>query len=146
MTEDHDNSAGQATGGCLCGAIRYAFDRAAVTTAAHCHCSDCQRATGSGKATILILPEPALQFSGVTRTYTVIGSDGSHVTRGFCPECGSQIISYVEELPGVKFIKAGTLDDASWVQVQSSFWARSAHAWSPVDDRIPSFEGNPPNV
>lgn len=133
-----------ARGGCLCGAIRYGFPRDAVLTAAHCHCTDCQKATGSGKATILFLPTEALEIEGSCKTYTVIGSDGSHVTRGFCPECGSPIISYVAELPAVKFIKAGSLDDPSWVRAESSYWQRSARDWSPVDERIPSFPGNPP--
>ncbi len=139
-----DKGAEIAMGGCLCGAIRYRFPRDSVLTAAHCHCTDCQKATGSGKATIVFLPTAALELEGSCKTYTVIGTDGSHVTRGFCPECGSPIISYVAEVPAVKFIKAGTLDDPSWVQAESSFWNRSARDWSPVDDRIPSFLGNPP--
>lgn len=139
-----DAEASWATGGCLCGDIRYRFPREAVLTAAHCHCTDCQKATGSGKATILFLPSDTLEIEGGCKTYTVVGSEGSHVTRGFCPECGSPIISYVTEVPGVRFIKAGSLDDSSWVRVESSFWNRSARDWSPVDGRIPSFAGNPP--
>lgn len=139
MTDDT-----MASGGCLCGAIHYSFPRAAVISAAHCHCSDCQKATGSGKATILFMPAEALQMEGVCRTYTVVGTDGGHVTRGFCADCGSPLISYVEEMPALRFIKAGSLDDPSWVEVGSSFWSCSAHGWSPVDGRVPSFEGNPP--
>jgi len=133
-----------AAGGCLCGAIRYRFPRSAVLTAAHCHCTDCQKATGSGKATIVFLPSEALELDGSCRTYTVVGTDGSHVIRGFCPDCGSPIISYVADVPAVKFIKAGSLDDSSWVQPESSYWNRSAVDWSPVDSRIPGFPGNPP--
>lgn len=141
MTDGMDVS-----GGCLCAAIRYCFPREAVISAAHCHCSDCQKATGSGKATILFLPTDALAMTGECRTYTVVGTDGGHVTRGFCPDCGSPLISYVEEVPGLRFIKAGSLDDSSWVEVSSSFWSHSARDWSPVDAGIPSFEGNPPAV
>lgn len=133
----------QGVGGCLCGAIRYRFPPEAVISAAHCHCSDCQKATGSGKATILFLPTETLQIEGECRTYTVVGTDGGHVTRGFCGHCGSPVISYVEEVPAMRFIKAGSLDDSSWVEVASSFWSRSAQEWSPVDARVPSFEGNP---
>ena len=43
-------------GGCLCGEIRYEFPRDATISAHHCHCVDCQKSTGSGKATILFVP------------------------------------------------------------------------------------------
>lgn len=132
-----------ATGCCLCGAFSYDFDRDTVISAHHCHCKDCQKMTGSGKATIIMVPTGNLHTSGELKTYTVVGTDGSHVTRGFCPECGSQVISYVEEMPDIRFVKAGTLEDSSWVTVNSSFWSRSAEDWSPVDERVPAFEANP---
>ena len=132
-----------AQGGCLCGQIRYEFDHGQVVSAGHCHCRDCQKATGSGKATIIFLPTEALTLTGDVTTYTVVGSEGSHVTRGFCPQCGSPIISYTEEDSGTRFIKAGSLDDPSWVVAGASFWSDSAHLWSPVDPELPSFRGNP---
>jgi hypothetical protein len=132
-----------ATGSCLCGAFSYDFDRESVISAHHCHCKDCQKMTGSGKATIIMVPTPGLHTRGELKTYTVVGTDGSHVTRGFCPECGSQAISYVEEMPDIRFVKAGTLEDSSWVTVTSSFWRRSAEDWSPVDERVPAFDANP---
>ena len=45
-----------ATGSCLCRAVTYEFDQSSLISAHHCHCSDCQKSTGSGKATILLLP------------------------------------------------------------------------------------------
>ena len=130
-------------GGCLCGELRYEFPEESVITAGHCHCTDCQKATGSGKATIVFVPTGVLKIEGDFKTYTVVGSDGSHVSRGFCPVCGSPVISYAEEQPDVKFIKAGSLDDPSWVRAEASYWSDSAHDWSPVDAGIPRFTGNP---
>lgn len=134
----------QQTGGCLCTQYNYEFDQEQVVSAHHCHCRDCQTMTGSGKATIVMVPTEALNDSGDLKTYTVIGTDGSHVTRGFCPNCGSQILSYVEELPTLRFIKAGTLKDSSWVKIDSSFWSCTAESWSPVDADVLSFDKNPP--
>lgn len=132
-----------AKGGCLCGHVSYEFDRDAILSVGHCHCTDCQKATGSGKATIIFLPTDSLHMSGDCKTYTVVGTDGAHVTRGFCPNCGSPIISYTEEDAGTRFIKAGSLDDPSWVVAASSYWSTSAHSWSPVDPELPSFTHNP---
>jgi hypothetical protein len=132
-----------ASGRCLCGDFTYEFDRDTVISAHHCHCKDCQKMTGSGKATIVLVPTEALNSHGELNTFTVTGTDGAHVTRGFCPRCGSQVLSYVEEMPTTRFVKAGTLDDSSWVRVDSSFWGSSAEPWSPVDEGATVFEKNP---
>ena len=45
---------------------------------------------------------------------------------------------------GKQFIKAGSLDDSSWLKIESSFWSETANQWDPVDENIPIFEKNPP--
>ena len=45
MTENHIE-----TGGCLCGKIKYEFNRKDVISAGHCHCKDCQKINGAGKS------------------------------------------------------------------------------------------------
>jgi hypothetical protein len=132
-----------ATGKCLCGNFSYKFDRDQVVSGHHCHCKDCQRMTGSGKATIVMVSTDALETVGELKTFTVTGTDGAHVTRGFCPNCGAQLISYLEEMPAMRFVKAGTLEDSSWVTIDSSFWSCSAEPWSPVDSSCPAYEQNP---
>ena len=108
------------TGSCLCGVVTYEFNQSEALSAHHCHCRDCQKITGSGKATILLVPSKSLTVSGDLKFYTVEGSAGSHVSRGFCSECGSQLISYVDENPDLKFIKVGSIDDSSWVSKKMS--------------------------
>ncbi|HIN89372.1 MAG TPA: aldehyde-activating protein [Rhodospirillales bacterium] len=132
------------TGGCLCGSIRYKFERENVVSSLHCHCTDCQKATGSGKATITVIPTDKLEIQGDVKIFSVVGTDGGHVHRGFCSECGSPIISYLTELPDFRFIKAGSLDDPSWVKVESSIWSSTAHQWDPVNEGFPSFSQNLP--
>jgi len=131
------------TGGCLCRDVTYQFAFDAVISAHHCHCKDCQKSTGSGKATIVFVPTEALSVDGDVKSYTVTGSDGSHVTRGFCGRCGSPVISFVAEMPEIRFVKAGSLDDPSWVEITSSYWQKSAMPWAPVDESCPAFKGNP---
>ena len=131
------------TGSCLCGEVSYSFNESSVISAHHCHCKDCQKSTGSGKATIVMIPENALQMKGEIKIYTVTGTDGSHVTRGFCVSCGSPLISYIEEMQGIRLIKAGSLDDSSWLKIDSNFWSSTAREWSPVDETLHSFIKNP---
>lgn len=132
-----------ARGGCLCGSFSYEFPRAAVVSAFHCHCKDCQKSTGSGKATIIMLPAELVKTNGALKTFSVTGTEGAHVVRGFCPTCGSQLMSHVEEMPQLRLIKAGTLDDSSWLTVNTSCWVESAEPWSPADGQGEKFDQNP---
>jgi len=58
----------------------------------------------------------------------------------------SGLLSFIEEMPAVRFVKAGTLDDSSWLKIDSNFYSSSAYSWSPIDDDIPSFTHNPDKV
>jgi len=130
-------------GSCLCGQYQYDITRESVVTTLHCHCRDCRKVTGSGKATIAMVPEDQFTSAGELKTYQCVGSEGSHVTRGFCPTCGSQLLSYVEEIPGLIFIKAGTLEDGSWLTPSMSVWRDTAEPWSPVDETLACADRNP---
>ena len=131
------------TGSCLCGQLSYELDETKTEAQLHCHCRDCQKVTGSGKATIVMLPRENLRLSGEHKLYKSRGTDGSHVARGFCPICGSQMLTFVEEIPDHVFVKAGTMDDSSWVKINSSFWSDTAMDWSPLDKSLDSFKQNP---
>ena len=126
------------TGGCLCGQLRYGCDPTKVVTAFHCHCKDCQRVTGSGKATVAMFPQAAVDIQGEVKTFASRGTDGSHVTRGFCPHCGSQLFTFVEEIAGQVFIKAGTMDVSDWLEVNLN------SAWLGPDPNVPGVPKNPP--
>ncbi|MFV8783125.1 GFA family protein [Microbulbifer sp. SA54] len=131
------------SGGCLCGEYTYEFPREAVLTAFHCHCRDCQKSTGTGRASVVLVPTEAVATRGNLKNFTVTGTNGAHVARGFCPHCGSQVMSQIEELPAVRLIKAGTLEDSSWLEINSSCWSCTAVPWSPVDQTGVIFERNP---
>lgn len=99
-------------GHCQCHEISYSFAREHVISAHHCHCKDCQRSTGSGKATIIYVPKKHLTIEGELKYFESKGSMGMHIKRGFCQNCGSGILSYAKELPMILFLKAGTLIDS----------------------------------
>ena len=134
------------SGGCLCGAVKYEFERSNLISAHHCHCIDCQKSTGSGKSTILMLPAQAILMDGELKFYTSPTSSGRNMSRGFCEECGSPVLSFIKEMQEVNFLKAGSLDDSSWLKIDSNFYSSSAHSWSPIDDDILSFTHNPDQV
>jgi len=115
-------------GGCLCGKVRYSVATEPVLTAV-CHCTHCQKQTGASFSVIVGVSSEALSITGALKTFEDTGDSGKPVHRSFCPSCGSPIKSDVDAVPGMSFIKAGTLYDASWLEPTMEIWCRSAQAW-----------------
>ena len=93
-----------------------------------------------------MLPAQAILMDGELKFYTSPTSSGRNMSRGFCQECGSPVLSFIKEMQEVNFLKAGSLDDSSWLKIDSNFYSSSAHSWSPIDDDILSFTHNPDQV
>ena len=103
----------QITGRCLCGNVTYRADQKPVVQAV-CHCTDCQRQTGTASQVVVGVPRESLTVQGSTRgSYTTTGEDhGLNTERRFCSACGSPIVSLAEEDPDLAFLHAETMDDA----------------------------------
>jgi hypothetical protein len=132
------------SGRCLCGSVTYHVSAAPAMQGA-CHCTDCQRQTGTAFSVVIGVPRSALTVEGDTlSSYTTIGeAHGTPTERNFCSACGSPIVSYVEAMPDVAFIKAGTLDDASWLEPAFEVWTRSAQPWTPHFEGAMQIERQP---
>ena len=132
----------KATGGCLCGAVRYEIEGEPIF-AGHCHCRDCQKATGTGHVSVVGLPVSAVKITGDTKAYAVTGDSGMPFTRHFCPSCGSLIYGEPAVMPGVINVTAGTLDDTSLYQPQAVIYTKDRPAWDRIDSGLPEFEAMP---
>lgn len=121
------------TGGCLCGAVRYATDAEPdAARAVICHCTTCQRHSGSAFAAILGFPAGSVAITGPLRTYTEPGGQsGEPFHRRFCPDCGTPVVWQREGAPRM-LILAGTLDDTSLFQPTLSIFCESARPWVKV--------------
>jgi hypothetical protein len=115
-------------GGCLCGKVRYSSTAGPAFTAV-CHCTHCQKQSGTAFSVIVAVPSEELTVTGALKTFEDTGESGMPVHRNFCPDCGSPIISIVDRLPGLSYIKAGTLDDVSWLKPTTEIWCDSAQPW-----------------
>lgn len=132
------------SGGCLCGAVKYSADAEPVMVAI-CHCTHCQKQSGSAFSVNIGVPKGALQFSaGRPATYNDLGSSGQPVYRHFCAACGSPIYSDVQSTAGLDWLKAGTLDDSSWVKPAASIWCDSAQPWVSDPQGVARFPKSPP--
>jgi hypothetical protein len=130
------------TGGCLCGAIRYECSAEPIFMG-NCHCRDCQRATGSAFAAGMLVPRNTVAIAGDVKYYDAIGDSGSIISRGFCPNCGSQLFSK-PPMPEFMGITAGSLDDPTGFQPGMDFYTSSAQPWDYMNPDLPKFAKLPP--
>jgi hypothetical protein len=126
-------------GGCLCGQIRYTLKSTPVATVV-CHCTHCQKASGSAFSTNLVAPRADIELTGTLAAYDDTAERGNTLKRSFCPKCGSSIMSESSARPGVAILKAGTLDDASAVAPTMQIWTRSAQPWVKFAGEMVSME------
>ena len=130
-------------GGCMCGDIQYDVDGDSSVTGI-CHCPDCKRQTGSAFSTIVGVGADQIVVEGTPRIYETKGLSGEGVLRHFCGNCGSPLYSVVNSMPGVAFIKAGTLDDTSWLVPTIEFFCDNADHWTTQDVQRQKFGLMPP--
>ncbi len=131
------------TGGCLCGAVRYECS-ADPMFAANCYCRDCQHSSGTAMASVMLVPKSAFKISkGTLKHYEVTGDSGGKVSRGFCADCGSPILSMISASSEVVAIKAGSLDNTGIFNPMVSVYMASAPSWAPVHPDLPKFDKQP---
>jgi hypothetical protein len=132
------------TGHCLCGNVTYEITEEPVAQA-FCYCQDCQRQTSSPFSVVIGVPVEGFKVEGESLSSIVTQGEvhGGPTRRYFCSACGSPIYSAVEAMPDVIYVKAGTLDDASWLQPHAEVFTRSAMPWAPHLEGAPRFETMP---
>jgi hypothetical protein len=129
-------------GGCLCGQVRYsAYADPAIV--AVCHCKNCQKQAGTAFALVVGIPRSAISIKGNLKTYHDSGDSGRPVDRNFCPDCGSPITSDSAAMPELTLIKAGSLDDTSWLNPTMHVYCDSAQRWTPIPAGTTKFSKMP---
>ena len=137
---------GKLDGHCLCGSISYTCDAEPLFTAI-CHCKNCQRQTGTSFSIVVGVPEDALKIEGDTLgTIATKGDDhpDEDSYRIFCTACGSPILTRNPLNEGVAILKAGTLDDATWLEPQVEVFGATAQPWLPEHESRPRLPAGPP--
>lgn len=130
-------------GNCLCGAIHYSSQLAPLSVAV-CHCSDCQKQSGSAFSVNLLVPAEGFAVEGPSLgCYTKAGGSGLPVKRYFCAGCGSALYSEVATMPGVLAVKAGTLNDPASATPNLHLWCSAAQPWVVIDRTLPCFDQTP---
>lgn len=114
------------TGGCQCGAVRYAL-LSEPTHASICHCRMCQKAFGNYFAPLAGVPLKDLVW---TKAKPGIFKSSEAVERGFCRDCGTPLSFRYVESDRIS-VSIGSLDDPGRVQPEIQYG---------MESRIAAFE------
>jgi hypothetical protein len=131
-------------GGCLCGAVRYRSDAEPVMQVI-CHCKTCQKNSGSAFSMNVAVPQDSLSLEGSeSRRYEDrSGSSGQPFYRHYCGNCGSHVYNHGAAYGSLAFIKAGTLDDATWLAPAAHIWVAEKLPWVQIPEGASQSPGNP---
>jgi len=131
------------TGGCACGAIRYSCSGNSVASF-NCHCRACQRYTGSAFISASLYPADTFALTqGTTSKYISQGDNGADITREFCGECGSPVVTRLSRMPQVVGIPAASMDDPSVHKPTMDLFTSCAQPWDYMNPDLPKIPEAP---
>jgi hypothetical protein len=124
-------------GSCLCGAVRFEYDRA-VTQVGMCHCSQCRKVSGVASNAVIVVPEAELRWlSGeeLRREFAKPSGWGST----FCRRCGSPL---PRKMPSAAayWVPVGLLDDDPGLRIGGHIFVGSKAAWDEIAGEAPQFQ------
>ena len=126
-------------GGCLCGEVRFEIT-APFRTARYCHCTRCQRRTGTGASPQARVARDALRLLGgrdLLRSYQPPDGKVKH----FCSRCGSSLFSGDLDADEEVAVRFGVLDEDPGIRPEAHVHVATAAPWEPIpDDGLPRFE------
>jgi len=130
------------TGGCLCGGVRFRVD-APLVVATYCHCTRCQRRTGTAaSAQARIQPGSLTVTQGEELIRTYAPPDG--FPKLFCGACGSALWSRSPDNPDIMSVRLGAFDSDPGIRPSLRQFVAYAAAWEDIpDDGLPRYDERP---
>jgi hypothetical protein len=130
------------TGGCLCGGVRFRVD-APLVVATYCHCTRCQRRTGTAaSAQARIQPGSLTVTQGEQLIRRYAPPDG--FPKLFCGACGSALWSQSPDDPEIISIRLGAFDGDPGIRPSLHQFVAYAAPWEPIPaDGLPRYDERP---
>ena len=132
------------TGGCLCGGIRFELIEP-VQAAGYCHCSGCQRRTGTAVSAQARIDARTFRLSQGEELVKAWRDPDGGFEKCFCRECGAHLFSRNPEDPTQMSVRLGAFDGDPGVRPTWRAFVAYAAPWEAVpDDGLERFdEGKP---
>lgn len=134
------NDGGVQGGGCACGGLRYELSSAPLFVHC-CHCSWCQRESGSAFAlNALIETDRVRLISGEPETVSTPSASGKRQIFLRCPACRIAVWSHYAGFgESVAFVRVGTLDEPQRLSPDVHIYTSSKLPWLEFPGGAPSF-------
>jgi len=130
-------------GGCQCGACRYEITERPLTLYV-CHCTECQRQSGSGFGMSMPVPRAGFTLTrGEPAEWARTADSGRTVNCAYCRDCGTRLFHAPARNPTAVNVKPGTLDSTGWLVPVGHLWTRSVQPWVTIPDGVVAFETQP---
>jgi len=128
-------------GGCTCGAVRYRL-KARPLFVHCCHCTWCQRETGSAFAVNALIEASNVELlTGTVVATTLPSASGKGQVFWRCPDCGITLWSnYAGAGPSVHFVRVRTLDDPSLAPPDIHIYTSAKQPWVVLPEGVPAVE------
>lgn len=122
-------------GGCTCRKIRYRLTDAPLFVHC-CHCSWCQRETGSAFAlNAMIEAGKVLLLSGEPHVVETPSNSGKGQQIARCPDCQVALWStYAGSGQAIRFVRVGTLDEAHKVPPDIHIFTSTKQPWVQIPE------------
>jgi hypothetical protein len=131
------------TGGCGCGAVRFEITEPFVS-ASYCHCTRCQRRTGTASSANARLAPGALRITAGEDELRVWAPEGG-AEKVFCGLCGSAVFSRRPD-GGWLGVRLGAIDGDPGIRPQWHQYVAYAAPWQPLpDDGLPRYPESRPS-
>ena len=130
------------SGACQCGDITIEGEIDPETVRV-CHCTDCQKNSGSAFRFNVPVPGTAFKMTGKPTIYIkTTAESGNPRAQAFCPRCGSPIYttSVGEGQQASYMVRAGILDQRLKLIPKRQIWFRSALPWVTDLGAVPKAE------
>ena len=132
------------TGGCLCGAVRFALSEL-PSHAGYCHCTRCQRRTGTAASAQARVDGATFRLlAGEGELHAWRHPDGGF-EKCFCGACGSHLFSRNPNDASQMSIRMSAFDEDPGVRPSWRTFVAYAAPWEPIpDDGLERYpEGRP---
>jgi len=126
-------------GGCTCAAVRYRLKAPPIFVHC-CHCSWCQRETGSAFAVNAFIEASQVELlKGKPATTTLPSASGKGQVFWRCRDCGVTVWSnYAGAGLNIHFVRVGTLDDPARAPPDIHIYNSTKQPWVILPDGVPA--------
>ena len=120
-------------GSCLCGGVRFEVT-VPFASAGYCHCTHCQKRTGTGSSANARVPRAGLALLEGENLLRAFRPAQGGVPKVFCTNCGGHLFSGDLANDEQVAVRLGSLDGDPGIRPEHRQFLDSAVVWEPLPD------------